>query len=165
MGAKIFMQKSGSGFTLIETLVGIALLVGVLVGPVTFLSTSFTRAGPSEDRLTSLYLAQEGVELVRAIRDNNVLAELAWNNGLSDGTYEIDYNSGLTAYSNPGTKLLFDTATGIYSYDSGVNSKFVRRVTISNLSGTQMRVTSTVEWNDRFGTRSVQLQEVLYNWL
>jgi prepilin-type N-terminal cleavage/methylation domain-containing protein len=155
------------GFTLIETMIGVMLLGSVLVGPVTFLTSTFTRTGASEDKLTALYLSQEGIELVRLIRDNNVLAEVPWNQGLSDGSYEIDYDSGLTSYSAPGTTLLYDASSvpaGIYSYNSGVATRFRRYVVLSASAPDQMSVTSIVSWTDRSATKSVQLKETIYNW-
>lgn len=159
-------RSSAEGFTLIETLVGIVILAGVLLGPVTFLSTSFTRSNIAEEKLSALYLAEEGIELIRHIRENNVLAEVPWDQGLSTGSYEIDFDSGLTPYSSPGTKFLYDAATGAYSYNAGTQTSFIRQITISKPASDQMRIVSVVTWTDRQGiSHSVQVEETMYNWL
>ena len=150
------------GFTLIETLVGAVILATVILGPVTFLATSFTKVDASEDRLSALYLAQEGLELTRRVRDNNILAGNNWNQGLTDGNYEIDYNSPLTSYA--GLSLRYDATNGLYSYDSGATTKYTRKITIANIAADQMRITSHMDWVDKSGAKSAELQEVLYNW-
>lgn len=65
--------KPTIGFTLIETLVAIALLLAVLVGPITLIAHSLFSTSFSRNDLIANNLAQEGIELVRAVRDNNIL--------------------------------------------------------------------------------------------
>lgn len=56
-----------------ETLVAMAILLAVLVGPVTLIAHGLFSAPFSRNRLIASNLAQEGIELVRAVRDNNML--------------------------------------------------------------------------------------------
>lgn len=160
--------NGNGGFTLIETLVAVVLLANIVIGPVAFLTTGFTHIKIAEDRLTALYLAQEGLELVRAIRDKNVITDsdpLNWRTGLTANTYKMDFDdSALSIYG--GQYLLYNSANGIYSYNSGVGSKFRRRIQIANGSAADnFLVTVFVEWNDGTVLKTIQLSLRLYNWI
>lgn len=170
------------GFTLIETMVGVAILASVLLGPVTVTTASIRRTAESSDRLTALYLAQEGTELIRLIRENNILKGAAWNEGLPDGDYEFDFqNSALAAdaVSQPpsfiGTSILFDSVTGAYGYTTGSPGKFTRKITVIAAidndplgipAADQMDISVVVSWQSQadLPNKTVQLQERLYNW-
>src|SRR4051812_30812476 len=72
---KIFKAaKNERGFTLIETLVAIALLTIAIVAPMTLTTQSLAGAYYARDQVTAFFLAQEAIESVRSIRDNNVLS-------------------------------------------------------------------------------------------
>ena len=86
------------GFTLVETLVAITILAVAISGPLYTAYRAIVAAENAGERLTALYLAQEGIEYVRMLRDNAYLAAyrdesgmdvsvVAWDNfvnGLSD---------------------------------------------------------------------------------
>lgn len=170
------------GFTLIETVVGVAILASVLLGPVTVTTASIRRTAESSDRLTAIYLAQEGIELIRLIRENNILKGAAWNEGLPDGDYEFDFqNSALAAnaVNQPpsflGTPILFDPATGAYGYTAGSPSKFTRKITVIAAidndplgipAADQMDISVVVSWQSQadLPDKTVKLQERFYNW-
>ena len=88
------------GFTLIETIVAVAILIAAVVGPVALIGHSLFSASFSRNDLIANNLAQEGIELFRAIRDNNVLCAslggtMKWNDNPDGGNkfggyYEID---------------------------------------------------------------------------
>lgn len=85
-------QKTEKGFTLIETLVAISLLMVALVAPMTLAAQSLTAAYYARNQVTAFYLAQEGIEIVRAVRDANIIAIAGGNtsvnifNGIPYGT-------------------------------------------------------------------------------
>ncbi len=162
-------RASNCGFTLMETLVGITLLASVVIGPVTFLTTGFTNIKTAEDRLTGLYLAQEGLEFVRAIRDYNVITgNINWRAGLTANTYKMDFDDpGLSFYVvSGGQPLLYNDATGIYSYNNGVESKFRRWIQITNgATPDDFLATVFVEWKGGSVTKTIQLSIRFYKWL
>src|SRR3989344_3040419 len=63
------------GFTLLETIVALAVITAAVVGPVVLITSGLISFGFAKNKLIALNLAQEGLELVRAIRENNVLCE------------------------------------------------------------------------------------------
>lgn len=77
-----------AGFTLIETLVAVAIVALSVAGPLYSASRSLVAAQAAEGKLIATYLAQEGVEYVREMRDDGYLA----------------------AYSVPGATNVSDTA-------------------------------------------------------
>lgn len=61
------------GFTLVETLVAVAILTIVIVGPITIAQKGIQNAHFAGDQLTAVFLAQEAVEGVRELRDKEAL--------------------------------------------------------------------------------------------
>ncbi len=61
------------GFTLIETLVAVSLLVIAIVAPMSLVSQALTTAYYARDQVAAYSLAQDGIESVRAVRDGNLL--------------------------------------------------------------------------------------------
>ena len=61
------------GFTLIELVISIFLLCFVIIGVYNAFSIIVILTSDTSDRLTATYLAQEGIEIVRNIRDTNWL--------------------------------------------------------------------------------------------
>lgn len=60
------------GFTLIETFVAISVLMIVVLGPMSLLSSALRDSRYIGDEITATYLAQEGVELMIDKRNNNI---------------------------------------------------------------------------------------------
>ncbi len=77
------------GFTLVETLVAIAVIVLALVGPFLSVQHALIASYVARDELIGNSLAQEGIEYVRGIRDNNFLA------ANSSGGTDSDWLAGL----------------------------------------------------------------------
>lgn len=65
---------SMKGFTLIETMVAITILTLAMAGPLFTAGRAIIATQTARDQLIALYLAQEGIEYVRAMRDNEYLA-------------------------------------------------------------------------------------------
>ena len=138
-----FWNKNGAGFTLLEVLVALSVLIMGLLASVSLLTKTSSLNTVISDRLIASHLAQEGIELVRNLIDNNILAGEIWNHGLSAGDYQIDYNdNNLQNFTD--TPLKFDGS--LYSYDSGQPTKFKRKIHIFYENNDEMVVQSIVTW-------------------
>jgi len=167
------------GFTLLEVIIAIFLLTVGIVGIFVVINKTMSLMAASPSKLIAAYLAQEGIEIVRNIRDTNwVEGAPSWDEGLEDGDYEVDYDDlALTPCPDPcgmsNLSFLRINNDGFYNYDSGTEAtKFKRKITISNktdLDGDpttfeRMTVTVTVFWAEKGKSYSVTVQENLYNW-
>ncbi len=156
------LNKNNKGFTLLETIVAVGLIVVGLVAALVLITTSLFYVSNIQDRLAAANLTAEGIEVVRNIRDNNWLQNLVWNNGLADGDYQAAYDSmSLSLYS--ADPLLLDS-NGVYNYTSGETTSYVRKISILNLSNYEIRIVAAVTWQRRGITYSSSAEEHLFNW-
>lgn len=177
---KAAMPPFSAGFTLVETLVAILILVTAIAGPLTIASRSLIAATVAKDQVTAYYLAQDAIEYVRFVRDTNKLEDEPWFNGLSlctsgDGTSAcyIDTAAGTITSCTGGncsSPIRYDTDSSVrrFSYTSGTNTIFRRSVIITNPLGgisSEANVTVAVSWVGMGGqTRTVTVQENMYDW-
>jgi len=169
-----FQQSNNRGFTLIECLVAIFLITLGVGGAMSVVNqtTAFTQVASS--RLVAAYLAQEGIEIVRNIRDTNSLkihkgiTGIDWDTGLidCDGGCEADYNDPALIISAD-SYLKIDG--GFFNYDSGQNTTFKRKIIIQLESESYyevdiLKVRVLVSWEERGRTHQVIAQENLYPW-
>lgn len=72
-------QKKNKGFSLIETVVAVTLMSIAIIGPMTLSAQSIRATREARLQLTATHLAEEGVEIVHNIRDNNSAEDLSSN--------------------------------------------------------------------------------------
>ncbi len=169
------------GFTLIETMVAVSLLSLAIVAPMSLASQSLASAYYARDQVTASYLAQEGIEAVRSIRDANVLKNSQGQSvnlltGIPTGqAFVVDTRNNqtwTTCTTNP-----LKTDGSFYGYGSGpctvndpgwTQTYFYRTMTADFVPGTtdEIRLTATVSWaSGGFRARSVTISENLYRWV
>ena len=184
--------KSFRGFTLVETLVALSIFSLSIVALVTVSSGGLNNTLYAKNRLTATYLAQEGVELVRAMRDSDNLAS---STGSGWGTFTassitacttnysgvnagcnispLAYGGNLTAYACNSTAnsdnctLYIDPITGYYgdpSVNVGHPSIFRREIHVDAIGSADVHVTVTVYWQQGSGTQSVTVSDYLSNY-
>lgn len=69
------MKKTiGTGFTLLETMIAVTILTLAVAGPLFTASRAIVATQLAQSQLTASYLAQEGIEYVRRMRDDEYLA-------------------------------------------------------------------------------------------
>ncbi len=156
------------GFTLVESLVAITIVLIAVVGPLTVISKtlSFSRFARSE--ITAFYLAQDAIEFVRNKRDNNAIAGNGWLSGLSacsSGACLVDSVAGSVLSCGASCSPLMLSASGIYGYSTGEQTDFVREVEIDEVSeNREATIRVTVRWNQGMFPRSFSVREYIYNW-
>jgi prepilin-type N-terminal cleavage/methylation domain-containing protein len=174
------ITSHNKGFTLIETLVALAIFTISIVGLVAVTAGGINNVTYAKNKITAMALSAEGVELIRSVRDNFALQSTTAT-GWTDFTSELA-NKGCTT----GSGCIIDAETltlvgclssgcpfmnkytsanaDYYGYKVGTQSSFARTILISGVSTDEISITSTVSWVQGDGIRSVSTQENLLNW-
>ena len=158
------------GTTIIEALVAVLILtIGILPSLATILmARNFESL--IRNNLIAANLAQEGVEVVRAIRDANWFADPVprpFDSGLSDGNYRVEWNSTalLSESGNPAIKV---SPAGLYNYTTGTDTTFRRRVIITKIDpagcNCDLRIISEVTWLEKGRAETIRIESHLFNW-
>lgn len=155
------------GFTLVEVILVIFILSIGIGGAFTFIRSTISESSVLSQQLTAAYLVQEGVEIVRNIRDSNYLdiakgGSSNWDSGLTGCTAgcEVDYNDTALASGDNFLKIDGD----VYTYDAGVATIFKRKITITTGGSGQMKVKVDVFWEERGQMHNVVAETELYDW-
>lgn len=131
------------GQSLIELIIASAIFLIIAGGISYVVLTSFFLNRDARERIQALFIAEEGIEAARSIRDNN------WNN-LGEG----DHGVGISG----GRWIFFGT-------NDVIQNKFTRVVNVTLLIANKKKVTSRVTWTFRGSeTRTVELVTYLTNW-
>jgi len=139
-----------------------SLIIIAFVNVLSITSFALGRIREARDSMVASYLAQEGIELAAALRDENWLNNRPFDSSITNGTYRMDYLGTIDA--SAGSPLLFDQQKG-FQYTTGVPTSFIRRVTFSKPKAYIVKVQSQVSWTARGTTRSMVVEDNLYNWL
>lgn len=180
------------GFTLIETLVAISILLLVVIGPITVAQRGIKSAYYANEQVTAVFLAQEAVEAIRELRDTNALEiyddapgeTWDWYVGLngdckvasdelddSQKGCAFDPDSGSFTECDQGgfdnCKLYLEPGTNTYVHTASGNqdSGYVRKVRVGPLSNGGIPVQVEVDWVSRTFGGSTNPPVVLETWL
>ena len=157
------MTKQSKGFTLIETMIAVSILVLAILGPLTIASNALHSAYYASDQVTAFYLAQEGIEYARSVRDNNLFYNQThpggrvWDQGLEvcdqnrDGYVfcGLDSNNAFSAgtkvlfncdFVSPNCRILQDSTGAFHQNGSGSGAgltptNFYRTITVRQMPG------------------------------
>lgn len=166
-----------SGFTLVETLVAISILLVAIMGPMTIAARGLQSAFYAREQITAFSLAQEGVELIRAIRDQNALEGESWLADISAVCVGSGAWCGLDARGSTVRSCGSDScqlndagamlgSRGFYTYAGSTLSQFTRRIRVNPLSGgREAEITVEVSWQSGLfaGEKKVTIQSSIFN--
>ena len=165
------MKKNIKGFTLLEVVVAIGLVVSGLISVLALIAQTTRDIRGADNRLIAAQLSQEAIEVVVAIRDANWINEDPWTQNIrltSRGT--VDYNSTSVREVVTTRFCLLRDATGYYIHgtSSTCNTIFSRHLEIADGvdgGGSPYReIKSVVEWQEGTRTKSVTVIDHLYDW-
>lgn len=176
--------QNKKGFTLVETLVSLAIFTSAVVGMIVITSQGINDTVYAKNKLVATALSQEGIEIVRNIRDSSLLANSAdgWNDFLTtvdscmssmcdiDPLYEDVASVNIIQCPTQGDcRLRRDTTLGDPAYytnqGSGDETSFSRTIKINGIDLNSVEIISTVSWIQGSGAeKEVVSKEYLTNW-
>lgn len=175
--------KNQKGFTLIETLVAVAIFASAITGLIAITAGGVANTNFVKNKFTAGYLAMEGAELVRNIRDTASIANpnVTWSEVLSglDNCMSPNYCQMVPFDNLPPQLCLsgecefmtYNSSTGQFNYNgadgqNNLTSVFKRKITIDPVDPTsEIRVTSSVDWLQGSRTHTVTYSYNLKNWI
>lgn len=177
------------GFTMVESLVAITILLIAVVSPLTIVASSVYQAQVAKDQITAFYLSNEVFEYVRNMHDTGVLlgdTADGWLTDLNAGNLDRCKSTGgnvceldVLGRRNPIVQNI--SSSGVvgmclsdngYTYCdlgwSGKQTNFKRYFTVDKIDATfnggtvaEYKVTVTVSWNTQSLPRSITSTEYL----
>lgn len=158
--------NNNSGFTLLETIVAVAVLTTGILTIVTLLTEALQATERAKNASIASSLAQEGVEVVHNIRTTNWLEGDEYDAGLDPGDYCVDHDSvALQSCSN--FSLFWNGTAYTHTAADADTTPFERQISIRDKnnpedSGTStiVQVRSVVSWDDR----TITVEDHLYDW-
>lgn len=135
-------EKIYGGFSIAEVVISIFVISVGLVAVVNLIAASIRDSMSSRDLIVASQLSQEGVEIVRNIRDNDLNFFFA----TADDSYRVDKDS--SALDAAGDNKLYYKNNYYVHNTTGSATKFSRKIIISDTTvANQKRVESVVVWN------------------
>jgi Tfp pilus assembly protein PilV len=175
------------GYSLVEVLVAISILMLSIVGPITIAAKSLQSAQYARQQNTAFFLAQEGITAANALRNDNALQSFldstadAWewvsqpelapcfetagcNIDFRDDTLFDNVVSCSTA-SNCTLQFSTTTNRAAFQHQSGDPSPYTRVITFEFANPEEVIVRSTVSWTSIIlgGSQEVELTTSLFN--
>ena len=162
---RIRNKKNYQGFSLIESLIGVAIAGVVFVTFLNILPKMIQAEIYARDNIIAVNLAQEGIEMVRNVRDNalknNDCENVFVNCGLKSPLVEDEVINNFSLVANNFASNSLFTEPQF----NGAISKFTRDVTINiNADNQSAEVTCTVSWSVVGTTKSVVIVDTLSAW-
>ena len=172
-------NKNSRAFTLVETMVAISIFTLAVTALMAALASGISNTTFAKQKMTATYLAQEGIEYVRNMRDSDVLGgSTGWSSFVTNltSTYPFCADSSKSCGFSFLNSSFVDCSTSDQcklkinnagSYDignsGGVDSGFTRKINITNVTANEKKVTSTVTWGSS-PEHSIGFSENLFNW-
>jgi len=170
-------EEFKKGFTLIESLIAISILVVSVTALMGVVSQSIFTSGYIKNKAVALSLAQEGVELVRNIQDTALLAESFETFELLNGEVfsQCVYGTGvctidptslaMVSCPNQNCPPLKISENGYFNYFFGQDSAFTRFISILPTGVESGKVTVIVEWMQGNTVRNVTYEADMFLWI
>ena len=163
------LGKNNPGFSILEIVVAIFIITMGLVGVLSLITQNIQVEYINKNNLIASQLAQEGLELIRNIRDNNWLAGNDWDYGIEPDNYIVDYIGNISSVADIGEARLQQRddvgEEGYYWHEaSDPDSMFSRLITIAQASSELLNISCLIQWEDRGQTYKYVADTILYDW-
>lgn len=183
MSESINKSNERLGFTLVETLIAITVLMIAVAGPLTIATKALTAAFYAKNQSTASFLAQEAMEIIKNTRDNNIAGagETSWLSGFENcigvssnhpycdisvvnnesGFPSVVNNQSCGAGWNTGCQL-YVTSQGYDHITSDKQTIFSRYFYLTQVgTGPEYQVIVVVTWDEGNITNEVRLTSEL----
>ncbi len=188
-----YKLSASSGFTIIETLVAIAILLLAITAPLTIAERGLASAEASRHEITAFYLTQEAIEYIRNIRDMNAIAKLGggsdWLQGLDlckgapasekgcgvDPTAPFEAQTILCDVSHENCSLyqyrsVRKDLDGLYGHrlteEGWIKTDMTRKIYVNEIQpGVEATIQVVMTWRaGSLGLRTLTVGENIFNW-
>ncbi len=142
----MYNYHAQSGFSIMETMIASFVLIVGIVAVLELFAPIIINSGQTRDRIVATALSQEGVELVKNLRDNNMVKSgVDAFTGLGTAVRCIDKDSiNMESCSSDGRLSIL----GQWMVHSGsIGTNFKRKIRL-NQSGDNLIITSYTIWGD-----------------
>jgi len=175
-------NKNNEGFTIVETLVAISILSLSVAGAFTAVQGGIKSSTVAKDQITAFYLAQEGMEFIKNVRDENALHSVSgqstgWLDDLSSVSSDpcffgkicrIDSYLKTIATCSGGfgtcPNIKKDSSTGLFGYTpSWPDTVFKREIQFQQIGTDEVFVIMRISWTNRGMCKFFQASETLFN--
>lgn len=175
-------RRINRAFTLVETLVAIAIFSTSILGLMLVLAAGIYNTNYAKNKITASYLTQEGIEYARNMRDTYSLYSVTTGKGWNDFRAklascnlgnECGFNNSVSVFDNNfifkcssgGCKLYINNG-GYNTNGSGADSGFVRKIWADVIDpDKEIKVFSNVSWVQGSGSYNITFSENLFNWI
>lgn len=123
----IFLNYPKRGFSLVEVLVAISLLLLVIVGPMQMLTQTSNSTRYATEQVTAYFLAQEAIELVHKYRDDLLLEYFAsefsaGNSNMSDPMFQLTQGDIQNCYGGTGCGVYLNNTNDVTFTDCNLSN-------------------------------------------
>ena len=184
------LQNKKRGFTIVETLVSIFILVTVITGVFSAVQIGFSTTNTAKNQIKAFYLTQEVAEIIRHKRDSNNILSLKgtptnWLSGIANVSGDPCYpgktciadatDMSLTSCVGVGwgicVPLRQDILRGedsdyLYGYNGAWDlTKFTREVQIERISDDEIVASIRIFWTQGTRQEDFKVRIHFFNWL
>lgn len=167
--SKFKIRNPQKGFTLVETIVSLGILLLGAAATLTLVTTTLSYSRQTENLVVVVNLAREGLELVRVIRDVQGFVSLpagntAWiiDRTSTSLTTSATFSGGSTIHDCTNCTLYLNNNE--YQITPGTATAYRRLININTLSTDEKEIISTLRWTEHGRVHTYQLATVLTNW-
>ena len=158
-----FVKRSGAGFSMVEIIIAIAIALFFFSSIYGIISFSNKIMHEGLRKTEAIQFAQEGIEIVRTIKNNNWTDDIAiLTSGVAYYPVIVDGRWTLTAVAQPAINGVFTRTITIYSVNRDVNDDIAEAGTDDPKT---KRIVASVSWLERGNNEAVSLQAYLTNFL
>ena len=160
-------KNKETGLTLVEAIVSFFILTSAIIGSFVLVQKNLAIASIIKNEVIATQLAEEGIEVIRNLRDGDWHSGRVFGTSIPDGTFLVQWDS-TALLPNSSDFLKLNSSNGLYDYNSiGTDTLFQRSIVISTNSGEsgiRKIITVNVSWIERGGNKLIQAEEHLFNW-